>query len=149
MNDETRVQQRNFYMRLSPINGHEIAEGEGGFVTPSEEALEHEIRDTLKLWLTLQQGKGGETIANCAWWMTQYMDPDHRFDAEEGVEHLDKMTSFAVAVVGSLIDNGVVKMVEEVELPDIRLSSESDFDSIQLDFLKNLEDILRKGEEDE
>jgi hypothetical protein len=149
MNDETRIQQRNFYMRLSPINGHEIAESEGGFVTPSEEALEHEIRDTLRLWMTLQQGKGGEAIANCSWWMTQYMDPDRKFDANEGVETLDKLTSFAVSVIGILIDNGVLEMVEDVELPDIRLSSETSFDALQLDFLKSLEDIMRKDDEDD
>jgi len=149
MNDETRMQQRNFYMRLSPLNGHEIAEEEGGFVTPSEEALEHDIRDTLKLWMTLQQGKGGETIANCSWWMTQYMDPERKFDANEGVETLDKLTSFAVSVIGCLIDSEVLKMVEDIELPDIRLSSETAFDALQLDFLKNLEDIMRENGEDE
>lgn len=149
MNDETRIQQRNFYMRLSPINGHEIAESEGGFVTPSEESLEHEIRDTLRLWMTLQQGRGGETIANCSWWMTQYMDPERKFDANEGVDTLDKLTSFAVSVIGLLIDNGVLKIVEDVELPDIRLSTETPFDSLQLDFLRNLEDIMRKDDEDD
>jgi hypothetical protein len=35
-----RQQQRNFYLHLSPLEGHEIAEDEGGFTSPSDEARE-------------------------------------------------------------------------------------------------------------
>jgi hypothetical protein len=148
MDDSTRRQQRNFYMMLSPLDGHEIAEEEAGFVAPAEDSLEHEIRDVLKLWLTLQQSDAGTIIANCAWWMTQYMDPERKMDAEEGVTHLDKLTSFAVSVLGLLIKDEIVELKVDPELPDIKISTEGLFDSSQLDFLKNLERLMEEGDDD-
>lgn len=147
--DERRLNQRNFYLRLSPFDGHEIAENEAGFTSPSEDALEAEIRDTLSLWLTLQQGKSGEIIANCAWWMTQYMDPERRMDATTGVIHLDKLTSFAVSVIGQLIDNGCITLNEKVDIPDILLSSEMGSDMSVSDFFSNLENLWKEVDEDE
>ena len=138
---ERRQFQRNFYLKLSPIDGHEIAESQGGFVTPSEESAEAEIRDTLKLWLTLQQGQAGEIIANCAWWMTQYMDPDKGLAATEGVVYLDRLTSFAVAVMGQLVDAGVIELKENPEIPDILLSTENLLSPEHLDMLNNLESL--------
>jgi len=148
MDDNTRRQQRNFYMMLSPIEGHEIAEEEAGFVAPAEDSLEHEIRDVLRHWLTLQQSNAGNIIANCAWWMTQYMDPERKMDAEEGVTHLDKLTSFAVSVIGLLIQEGIVELTVKPEIPDIKISTEGFFDSSQLDFLKNLERLMEEGDDD-
>jgi hypothetical protein len=148
MDDNTRRQQRNFYMMLSPIEGHEIAEDEAGFVAPAEDSLEHEIRDVLRHWLTLQQSNAGNIIANCAWWMTQYMDPERKMDAEEGVTHLDKLTSFAVSVLGLLIQEGIVELTVKPEIPDIKISTEGFFDSSQLDFLKNLERLMEEGDDD-
>jgi hypothetical protein len=135
-------------MMLSPIEGHEIAEEEAGFVAPAEDSLEHEIRDVLRHWLTLQQSNAGNIIANCAWWMTQYMDPERKMDAEEGVTHLDKLTSFAVSVIGLLIQEGIVELTVKPEIPDIKISTEGFFDSSQLDFLKNLERLMEEGDDD-
>lgn len=146
--NDVRRQQRNFYLYLSPIEGHEIAEEQGGFTTPSDEAMEHELRDVLKLWLTLQQTDAGELIANCAWWMTQYMDPEHKMNATEGITHLDRLTSFAVSVINQLVTEGIIEFTEIPELPDIRLSSEYKFDSSQLDFLKNIEKLWEEGNDE-
>lgn len=146
--NDVRRQQRNFYLYLSPIEGHEIAEEQGGFTTPSDEAMEHELRDVLKLWLTLQQTDAGELIANCAWWMTQYMDPEHKMNATEGITHLDRLTSFAVSVINQLVTEGIIEFTEIPELPDIRLSSEYKFDSSQLEFLKNIEKLWEEGNDE-
>lgn len=150
MSEELRQLQRNFYLKLSPIDGHEIATDEGGFVTPSDEAMEHELRDILKLWLTLQQTDAGEIIANCAWWMTQYMDPERQLGATGGVERLDKLTSFAVAVVGLLEEAGVIEFKQVPDLPEIKLSTEQDFDLTQLEFLKYLDfdSLLEEGDDE-
>lgn len=88
MQDESekrRKRQRNFYLYMSPLEGHEIAVEEGGFTAPSEDLAEIEIRDILKFWMTLQQTEAGEILADSAWWMTQYMDPDNKFGATEGL----------------------------------------------------------------
>jgi len=143
--EERRLRQRNFYLRLSPFEGHIIAEDEAGFMSPSEEILEAEIRDTVSLWMSLQQGLAGEVIANCAWWMTQHMDPDKRLDATQGVTQLDKLTSFAVAVVGQLVDSGCVTLNEKVELPDIKLSTEKEWHPSATDFLTELDRFWREA----
>ena len=147
--EDNRRQQSNFYLKLSPIEGHEIAQDEGNFILPSEESMEHELRDVLRLWLTLQQTSAGEIIANSAWWMTQYMDPERRLTATEGMVHLDKLTSFAVSVVGQLIDEGILEFAVHPDIPDIRLSREHKFDISQMDFLNNIERLLEEIEEDE
>lgn len=143
-----RQQQRNFYLYLSPIDGHEIAEEEGGFTSPSEEAMEAEIRDVLTHWLTLQQGDAGEIIANCAWWMTQYMDPDKRLAATEGVVYLDRLTSFIVSVLALLMKKGIIELKQKPELPDIRLSSEVLFDGNSLDILSYLQSLLEEDDDE-
>lgn len=144
-----RQQQRNFYLHLSPLEGHEIAEDEGGFTSPSDEAMEAEMRDILRHWLTLQQGDAGEIIANCAWWMTQYMDPDKRLAASEGVVYLDRLTSYAVAVLALLIKADVIDLKQRPELPDIKLSSEVQFDASSLDILSYLQSLLEEKDDDE
>jgi hypothetical protein len=146
--DTRRQQQRNFYLHLSPIDGHEIAENEGGFTSPSEEAIEAEIRDVLVHWLTLQQGDAGEIIANCAWWMTQYMDPDKRLAATEGVVYLDRLTSYVVSVLALLIESDIIELKQKPELPDIRLSSGVDFDGKSLDILSYLQSLLEEEDDD-
>jgi hypothetical protein len=143
-----RQQQRNFYLYLSPIDGHEIAEEEGGFTSPSEEAMEAEIRDVLTHWLTLQQGDAGEIIANCAWWMTQYMDPEKRLAASEGVVYLDRLTSFIVSALALLLEQGVIDLKQRPELPDIRLSSEVLFDGNSLDILSYLQSLLEEDDDE-
>ena len=149
MHDEEarRLSQHNFYLRLSPFGGHDIASDEAGFMTPADDIMEAEMRDVLALWLSLQQGKAGEIIANCAWWMNQYMDPDRKFDANTGVEHLDKLTSYGVALIGLLMDAGVIELVDKPDIPDIMLSSATDFDFTQLDFLNKLEEIWNSEED--
>lgn len=149
MHDEEsrRLAQRNFYLRLSPFGGHDIASDEAGFMTPDEDIMEAEIRDVLSLWLSLQQGKAGEIIANCAWWMNQHMDPDKKFDANSGVENLDKLTSYGVALIGMLIDAGIVELVNKPDIPEIMLSTASSLDFTQLDFLSKLEEIWNSEED--
>jgi len=146
--DVKRQRQRNFYLYLSPLEGHQIAVDEGGFTAPSEDLAEIEIRDILKFWMTLQQTKAGEILADSAWWMTQYMDPDNRLGATEGVEYLDRMTSFAVTVLYSLVEAGVIQIVDPPELPEFRLSTGEEFSNKDLDILTFLQSMLEDDDDD-
>jgi hypothetical protein len=140
---EVRKQRRNFFLYLSPFEGHSIA-NDNGFVPSSEEAMEAEIKDVLALWLTLQQGKAGEMIANSAWWMTRHMDPDNQLTAESGVGMLDSLTSFAVSVISMLLNSGVISLNEKVEIPDIMLSTAEFFSKDQSEALSLFEDFMNK-----
>lgn len=147
--EEIRKQQRNFYLHLSPIEGHDIAAEHGGFTPPSEDAMEAEIRDVLSLWMTLQQGKGGTLLANSAWWMTRYMDPDNKMDASEGVSMLDNLTAFSIAVLAGLIEAKVVEVIDKPDLPSILLSTEGLMDDDEIDLFSKFEELFTKPSEEE
>lgn len=151
MDSTSKRQRRNFFLYLSPFAGHTYAT-ENGFIPPSADAMEAEVRDVLKLWLTLQQGKAGEMIANSAWWMTRHIDPDNKFTAEEGVGMLDSLTSFAVSTVSLLLNEGVISLNEDVEIPDIMLSTDGFSNEERSDLFFTFEDLLSKfihGDDDE
>lgn len=146
--EKRRKRQRNFYLYMSPLEGHEIAADEGGFTAPSEDLAEIEIRDVLKFWMTLQQTEAGEILADSAWWMTQYMDPDNKFGATEGVTYLDRMTSFAVTVVYALVEAGILEIINPPELPEFKLSTGEDFSNKDLDILTFLQSMLEDDDDD-
>ena len=146
--EKRRKRQRNFYLYMSPMEGHEIAADEGGFTAPSEDLAEIEIRDILKFWMTLQQTEAGEILADSAWWMTQYMDPDNKFGATEGVTFLDRMTSYAVTVVYALVEAGLLEIINPPELPEFKLSTGEDFSNKDLDILTFLQSMLEDDDDD-
>ena len=149
-NESLRRMQRMFYLRLSPFFGNDIASKEGGFITPSEESVEHDMRDVLKLWLSLQHTPAGESIANCAWWMVRHMDSENKMGASESLSMIDNLTSFAVSVIGQLIDDQVLAFVEEPDLPKIMLSTMQKFDDNHIEFLSAIEkEFNRKDQEDD
>ena len=146
--DERRQFQRNFYLKLSPIEGHEIAEEQGGFSSPSSDTAEEEIRDTLTLWLKLQHGDAGEIIANSAWWMTQYMAPEKKLAATDGVVYLDRLTSFAVAVLGQLFDAGIIDLKIDPDIPNIALSTDDFLSAEQNETLRFLESLWEDNDDE-
>jgi hypothetical protein len=145
----SRLRQRNFYLNLSPLEGHEIASDQGGFVSPAEDTMEAEMRDILAHWLNLQAGELGNVIADCAWWMTRYLDPEAKLDAAEGMQHLDSLTAFVVACMAVLESEGYIT-IRETDIPDIRISSEG-FDGAQsrADIIQLLESMMEEPEDDE
>ena len=147
---DQRRRQRNFYLNLSPLEGHEIASEQGGFVAPAEDTMEAEIRDILSHWLSLQGGDAGTIIADCSWWMTRYLDPHAKLDASEGMQHLDSLTSFIVACLAVMEAEGIIT-IERAEVPDIRLSTEdysSDVGS-RIELIKLLESMMMEEPEDD
>jgi len=138
-----RTAQRNFYLYLSPVNGHELANDQAGFIPPDSDSAEIEIRDILSYWLRLQAGKAGTIIANCSWWMLSLMDEEIRTDAGEAMESLDQLVSFLVSSVRQLEEAGVIEIKENPSIPDIKLSTSIDFDEASKDMLKQMEEWLK------
>lgn len=146
---DQRQMQRNFYLALTPLLGHEIAKEEAGFTPPSDEIGEAEVKDVLESWFRMSASGAGEVIANCAWWMTQLLDPDKMLGAAEGTILFDRLSSFAVSILRILVDQGIVAFTREHEVPDFLLSSEQSFSMDQLDFLSFLEQFMEGGDHDE
>jgi len=147
--DELRRYQRNFYLYLSPMEGHEIASDQANFLPPDNDVTEIELRDILSFWLRLQAGKAGTVMANCSWWMLRYIDPDMEMDAGEGMERLDELVSFLVSSMKQLEDAGVISILEQPDIPDIKLSTEQDFDQKATDLFKNIEKWLKEPDDDQ
>jgi hypothetical protein len=148
--DDKRLLQRNFYLYMSPFEGHDLAEEHGGFSGQSDDIAEAETADILKFWLTLQSLDAGEIIADCAWWMTRMVDPEGRGGADGGVEMLDQYTAYAVSVMKQLLDKNVIAFTKVPDdLPEFRLDSGQSFNDKDMDVLTFLQQLFEEGNEDE
>lgn len=134
MKQDRLAAQHKFYTDLSPQGGQFLAHMLGGFDPPSMDIQEAEIRDSLALWMKMQESGAGEVITDAAWWMNHAMDPKHRLSREEANQRADELMGFAVAAIGQLMEAKILTFVKEPDIPEIRLStygmSEEDADTI-------------------
>lgn len=147
--DEKLLRQKKFYLFMSPFEGHDLAEKYGNFHPPSPDIMESEMKDTLTVWLQVQQSSAGEILADSAWWMMRLLDPEGRKGADESMEILDGLTSFGMSIIGQLLDLGLIQMTEDIDIPTIIASSDLQFSEDDFSFLKTLEAIWEDKEDDE
>lgn len=142
------VAQHKFYTDLSPQGGQMIAHMLGGFSPPSMDIQEAEIKDSLTLWMKMQESGAGELLTDAAWWMHHALDPNNRMTREEANRHTDELMGFAVAAVSQLMEAKILTFVKDPEIPEIRLSTyemaEADADTIA-----DLEKQFQKDDNDE
>lgn len=128
------VAQHKFYTDLSPQGGQMLAHMLGGFDPPSIDIQEAEIRDSLSLWMKMQESGAGEVLTDAAWWMHHALDPKNRMNRAEANQHTDELMGFAVAAISLLMENNIITFTQEPEIPEIRLSTyemaENDADTI-------------------
>jgi hypothetical protein len=146
--DERASSQRNFLLKLSPQLGHVLAEQLGGFVTPGTDSMESEIRDTLGLWMRLYHSGATATIKDASWWMSRFTDKYGRLPREEAVAKSDELSCFAIATIGLLLDQGILKFTKEPAIPKLVTS---DYDpgneGITKAILDRMEAALKKDKE--
>jgi hypothetical protein len=138
--------QRSFLLKLAPQAGHQLARL-FGFTPPSLDAMELELRDVLTLWFKMQSSGALPEVADASWWMTKYLDHDNRMTREEAHNKSDELTSFAVAVIGQLLDTGKLQWVGNPPIPQMILSESYDPDTLAID--KAVIERLEGGVEDE
>lgn len=122
--EDRLARQRDFYLKLMPYGGHMLA-AMNGMPTAAADSVEREARDILELWTRCQVAGIGEILVDDAWWMTKLMDKQGRMTMAESNERASELVGFGVAVVGQLIDKGILKFAKEHDLPEIKITSPS------------------------
>ena len=77
------MRQRKFYLYMSPFEGHNLAQSYGNFELPSNDVVAEELKDILKMWLTVQASSIGTVLSDSAWWMLRVLDEHNRMGAED------------------------------------------------------------------
>ena len=147
--EERAALQRTFMLRVSPQIGHDIAEQLGGFVTPGIDSMHHDLKDTLELWFKMYAAGGTALVKETAWWMTRLHDRYGRLSRDETTQRADELSCYAIATIGTLIDQGVLQFAKEVEIPKIMIPGEDPGnDPITQALLERLEATLKEDEDE-
>lgn len=148
-NEERSARQRDFYLKLVPQGGQILAHVLGGFTAPGQESQEEELKEVLKLWITSQHNGTYETLADASWWMTQFQDPNRRMSRADQQARSDELISYGIAVIGQLLDQGIIAWKKDVPLPEFRTSTHGLNDSVDQAILDRLEASLKDDDDDE
>ena len=106
------VEQRNFYLALSILEGQKLAHS-AGFSIPSPEVQEHEIMDIMQKWFILSTTGILDMIKDCSSWMVNVLRENEYFD-EDALEATENIiTSYGVGLLAHLIDQEDVVLQED------------------------------------
>ncbi len=146
------VEERNFYLTLSILEGQRLAQSVG-FSVPSTEVQEHEIIDTMQKWFVLSTSGILDIIKECSSWMIQLLREHNNFDEKTLANTQNIITSFGVGMVAHLIDQEVLSIDDSVlnveDLDNLAISSILGFMLSSDDEDEDEEDIDEEGEENE
>lgn len=144
------VEERNFYLTLSILEGQRLAQSVG-FSVPSPEVQEHEIIDTMQKWFVLSTSGILDIIKECSSWMIQLLREHNNFDEKTLANTQNIITSFGVGMVAHLIDQEVLSIDDSIlnveDLDNLAISSILGFMLSSDD--EDEEDIDEEGEENE
>jgi len=105
------VEERNFYLTLSILEGQKLAHA-AGFAVPSAEVQEHEIMDIMQKWFTLSHAGILDSVKECANWMVNVLRDTAGLDEDTIVSTENIITAFGIAAVAHLIDQEMLSIVE-------------------------------------
>lgn len=147
---ERAARQRDFYLKVMPMIGQHIAHAVGGFAIPGIDSQEMELKRNIGHWVKFGQSPVVPMVRDAAWWMSQLTDPHHKLSREQQEQVADHMASYALAVLGQLIDNKIIDWVDEPEIPEIQLaeSPSIDFDHVDEATLNRLDASMPEPEDD-
>jgi hypothetical protein len=110
------VEERNFYLTLSILEGQKLAHA-AGFSVPSPDVQEHEIIDTMQKWFILSNTGVLHHLKECASWMITVLRENNDFDEVTLKATENIITSFAVATIAHLVDQDIIS-IDEALTPD-------------------------------
>ena len=105
------VEERNFYLTLSILEGQKLAHA-AGFSVPSPDVQEHEIIDTMQKWFILSNTGVLHHLKECASWMLTVLRENNDFDEATLKATENIITSFGVATIAHLIDQDIISIDE-------------------------------------
>lgn len=139
------VEQRNFYLTLSVLEGQKLAHA-AGFSVPSEEVQQNEVIDIINTWLSLAGIGALDSIKECADWMISMLSDFNNWTAAEEENTKNIITSFAVGLISHLLDNEILLVNEELIGSGNMKSSFREFLGLLMFSIENIEE---PDEEDE
>ena len=105
------VEERNFYLTLSILEGQKLAHA-AGFSVPSPDVQQHEIIDTMQKWFVLSNTGVLHHLKECASWMITVLRENNDFDEATLKATENIITSFGVATIAHLIDQDIISIDE-------------------------------------
>lgn len=112
------VEERNFYLTLSILEGQKLAHA-AGFSVPSPDVQEHEIIDTMQKWFVLSNTGVLHHLKECASWMITVLRENNDFDEATLKATENIITSFGVATIAHLIDQDIISIDETAVDPSV------------------------------
>lgn len=100
------VDQRMFYLMLSPIEGQKYADIMG-FATPSKEVQEMEIMDVMTRWLTLKNTGTLQDIVETAELFVSFLEASDKLSSPSD-EFTSALTVFSAAMLNMMMDSGKI-----------------------------------------
>lgn len=107
------VEQRNFYLTLSVLEGQKLAHA-AGFSVPSEEVQQSEVIDIIHTWLTLAGVGALESIKECSDWMVSMLSDFNDWGNSESENTKNIVTSFGVGLLAHLLNNEILLINEDL-----------------------------------
>lgn len=112
------IDERMFYLMLSPIEGQGFAHSMG-FPPPSEEVQEIEIMDVFSRWVLAQKSGTLDDIRESADWFVKYLEKNDKL-VSPAEDLTAALTVFAISMLNKLLDKGFIGLImDEETLEDI------------------------------
>lgn len=142
------VDQRNFYLTLSVLEGQKLAHSAGFFV-PSEEVQKNEIADIFQKWLVLAGIGVLDSTKECATWMISMLSEFNDWTDGECENTKKIITSFGIGLISHLIDNEVLVINEEFIGQNNIKSNFKDFIGLLTFVVESTDDEYLEDDDDE
>ena len=107
------VEQRNFYLTLSVLEGQKLAHA-AGFSIPSEDVQQSEVIDIINRWLVLSGIGALEAVKECSTWMISMLSDFNDWTPAEQENTKNIITSFGVGLISHLLENEILLLNEEL-----------------------------------
>lgn len=133
------VEQRNFYLTLSVLEGQKLAHA-AGFSIPSEEVQQSEVIDIINKWLVLSGVGALEAIKECSNWMISMLSDFNNWSKAEEDNTKNIITSFGVGLLSHLLENEILLINEDLIGSGNMRSSFKDFLGLLLFSIEDIEE---------
>lgn len=107
------IDERMFYLMLSPIEGQGFAHSMG-FPPPSEDVQEIEIMDVFSRWLLAQKAGTLEDIRESASWFVKFLEKTDRL-VSPAEDFAAALTVFSISMLNKLLDKGFIAIIMDDE----------------------------------
>jgi hypothetical protein len=107
------VEQRNFYLTLSVLEGQKLAHA-AGFSIPSEDVQQSEVIDIINRWLVLSGIGALDAVKECSNWMISMLSDFNDWTTAEQENTKNIITSFGVGLLSHLLENEILLLNEDL-----------------------------------